>query len=435
MTSPKRYTELPTSANKEAIKAFTLAVPDAELTRMKTLLQLSTVASATYENTYAEKSKELGLNREWLVAAKDRWENIFDWRKREQLVNSFANFKAAIPVSTDESTSIDIHFTALFSSKPDAIPVVFLHGWPGSFFEFLPMLKLLREKYPEESTLPYHVIVPSLPGYGLSDPPPSERDFAVEDASRMIDHLMSKVLGFKSYVSQGGDVGAGVARTLGARHENCRAVHLNFTFASPPPNFDMDGLDERDIDGLRRGGQFSTSGMAYALMQATRPATVGFILMSNPLAILIWLGEKFLEWTDPASFPHSPKSKDPVSSEEKYPYSLELMDEVIAAVSLYYLTGCANTCLYPYRDYMPGGQIMAANAYTSAEFHVSSPKVLGYSSFPKELFVSPQKLIATSGNLVFFNRHDKGGHFAAMEQPALLLEDVETFVKKFATKT
>ncbi|KAL7791955.1 Alpha/Beta hydrolase protein [Trichoderma ceciliae] len=439
MASSKRYAELPRSAHKEAVKAFTLAVPDAELDRMKTLIQLSTIASANYENTYADKSNEFGLTREWLVAAKDRWQNNFDWRKQEQLVNSLPNFKAAIPVPKDGSptdSSINVHFTALFSERTDAVPIVFLHGWPGSFLEFLPILELLREKYPDEASLPYHVIVPSLPGYGLSDPPPAERNFTVSDSTWMLDHLMSETLGFTSYVSQGGDVGSVVARSLCANFPNCKAVHLNMCAVPPPPDANIDRLDEAEKAGLERNERLAATSMAYAIMQSTKPATAGLVLMSNPLALLAWIGEKFLAWVDPASFPHTPKSGDQSSgSGDKYPYSLELMDVALAGASLYYLAGCAHTTLYPYREFFPQREKKASRVPSVPGLYIAAPKIFGYSFFPFELVLSPREWIAKSGNLVYFKRHDKGGHFAALEQPAALLEDVEEFVKMLAVES
>ncbi|KAH6605728.1 epoxide hydrolase [Trichoderma cornu-damae] len=434
MSSSKPYAELPSSANnKEAVRAFTLAVPDADLTRIKTLVRLSNVASANYENTHADKSNEFGLTREWLAAAKERWENHFDWRKREQLVNSFPNFKAAIPVphrGSPSDTSIEIHFAALFSKKKDAVPVVFLHGWPGSFFEFIPILRLLSEKYPDEAGLPYHVVVPSLPGYGLSDAPPAQRDFGLADAAWMLDHLLTKRLGFTSYVIQGGDVGSFIGRIMGARYPGCKAVHLNCCRVAPPPDFNPDHLDEVDKAGLKRTEWFTTTAVAYAMMHSTRPSTVGLVLMSNPLALLAWIGEKFLDWTDPASFPHTPKSgASSPSARDRYPYSIELMDEAIAGAALYYLAGCAPTSLYPYRDLSPRGKGGSATEHPSPDAHVNAPKILGYSFFPSEVMLAPKDWVARSGNLVFFKRHDKGGHFAALEQPAALLEDVEEFVK------
>ncbi|RFU74149.1 epoxide hydrolase [Trichoderma arundinaceum] len=432
MSSSISYGELPSSVNRETVKAFTLAIPDAELTRMNTLVQLSNIASANYENTHADKSDEFGLTREWLVAAKDRWQNHFDWRKREQLVNSFPNFKASIPVPQDDSpsgTSIDIHFTALFSKKKDAIPIAFLHGWPGSFFEFLPILKLLKEKYPDEASFPYHIIVPSLTGYGLSDPPPAERNFTLGEATWMLDHLLTKALGFTYYVAQGGDVGSFISRIMGAKYPACKAVHLNLSRVPPPSDADLDKLDEVDKAGQARNERFAATATAYALMHSTRPSTAGLVLMSNPLGLLAWIGEKFLDWSDPASFPHTPKSGDASASGDKYPYSIELMDEAIAGASLYFLAGCAHTALYPYRQFFPQGRNIAGSVHSSPFAHISAPKIFGYSSFPFEIMLSPKDWIATSGNLVFFKRHEKGGHFAALEQPAALLGDVEEFVK------
>ncbi|KAL6892844.1 alpha/beta-hydrolase [Trichoderma longibrachiatum] len=430
MASQKRYGKLPPSANSEAIEPFTFNIPDAELTRLNTLLQLSTIAAENYENTYADKANQFGLTREWLVAAKDRWENGFDWRQREDLVNSFPNFKAAIPVPVDGSpstttTTINIHFTALFSSNPSAVPIVFLHGWPGSFFEFLPLLNLLRDKYPDEASLPYHVVVPSLPGYGLSDPPPKQRNFTTDDATWMMDHLLTKSLGFTAYVAQGGDVGAYVAHFLARGYPACKGLHLNFPAVPAPPDFAAEGLDDAEREGLQRNAAFGMTGASHALWHAVRPATAGLVIMASPLAMLAWLGEKFLYWTDPASFPNSPK--DPEAPDgEKLPYSVRLMDEAIAESALYYLTGCASTSLYPYRDLMARGR----STVDGSSKLIAAPKIFGYSWFRRELMMAPKEWMAKVGNLVFYKRHDKGGHFAALEQPAALLEDVEEFASK-----
>ncbi|KAM0248270.1 hypothetical protein ACHAQJ_009511 [Trichoderma viride] len=420
----KRYGQLPSTANKKAIKSYTLAIPKAELTRMNTLVELSNIASANYENTNGAKEKEHGITREWLVAAKERWQNKFVWQEREQLVNSFPNFKAAIPTPNEDGspseTAIDIHFTALFSKKKDAVAVLFVHGWPGSFFEFLPILRLLREKYPDEDSLPYHIIVPSLPGYGLSDAPPSNQDFTVTAASQMLDHLMTKVLGITSYITQGGDVGSFVARMNGFNSPSCKGVLLNFSPVPPPPGASLESIDEEDKIAMKRYQWFGTTATAYMAMHATRPSTVGLAIMTNPLAVLAWIGEKFLDWSDPASFPHTSHG-DTVS------YSVELMDEVIAGASLYYLTGCMATSLYCYRQFFPQGRDEASSV--QRDLYIAKPKIFGYSFFPWEVMGSPKEWIATSGDMVFFKRHPRGGHFAALEQPAAVLGDVEEFLK------
>jgi microsomal epoxide hydrolase len=147
-------------------------------------------------------------------------------RKSEDVINSFPNFTLDI---ADQSGSQKVHFVSLISQKPDAVPIILLHGWPGNFLEFLPILQLLRTRYTPE-TLPYHVIVPSLPGYAFSSPPPLDRDFRIEDVARIFDTLMAD-LGFENgYVAQGGDVGSKVARVMAAEHESCKAVHSRIYF-------------------------------------------------------------------------------------------------------------------------------------------------------------------------------------------------------------
>ena len=138
-------------------------------------------------------------------------------RKNEEHINSFPNFKATVE---DKKGRFDIHFAALFSAQENAIPLVLLHGWPGSFLEFLPLLGLLRDKHTPE-TLKHHIIVPSLPGFTLSSAQNVSEDFEREDASRVMDQLMRQ-LGFTSYIAQGGDVGSGVARSMGLHHEACK---------------------------------------------------------------------------------------------------------------------------------------------------------------------------------------------------------------------
>lgn len=143
-------------------------------------------------------------------------------RACEERINSFPNFK--MPIQDNDGRTYDIHFLALFSQKVDAIPVILLHGWPGSFLEFLDILSLMVKQYTPE-TLPYHLIVPSLPGYAYSSSPPLDKDFRVEDIARLMNQLMLN-LGFGGgYVAQGGDIGSKVGRVMAAEHEACKAVH------------------------------------------------------------------------------------------------------------------------------------------------------------------------------------------------------------------
>ena len=339
-------------------------------------------------------------------------------RQHEEKLNAFPHFRARLPLPGSE---IGVHLVALFSRNPRATPVLLLHGWPGSFLEFLPTLALLTEKYKDPETLPYHIIVPSLPGFGLSDVPPADRDFGLEDVARLMDHLVVRVLGLTGYVAQAGDIGARVSRILAAQYPHCRGTLLNFSPVPKPAGFAEETLEDYEKKGLERYRWFMDDGRAYALMQATRPATLGLVLMSSPLAVLAWVGEKFLDWSDPASFP-----ADATIPGTRTAYSKALMDEVLASASLYWLAGRAHSSFYSYRE----GSGVSGRSHASPEYHVHAPKKLGFSYFPFEVAPTPRAWIGTTGNLVFWRVHDRGGHFAALEQPGVLLADLEEFVAK-----
>ncbi|KAH8891525.1 alpha/beta-hydrolase [Thozetella sp. PMI_491] len=418
------YNTLPAQAKPDALSPFKVNVSDADLDRMKTLIKLSNLADPSYENSLPDGSRDLGLRREWLKEAKRVWEQEFDWRTHEQLLNSFPNYQATIPTaSSPGSPGIKIHFIALFSENPSAVPVLLLHGWPGSVLEFLPLLSLVQEKYSHPAQLPYHVIVPSLPGYTFSDILPQDHDSGLEDVARMMDYLMTNVLGLSKYVVQAGDVGSRVGRILCAQYPQCQATLLNYSPVPPPEGFDFGTLSESEKRGIARQDWFKSHGAAYALFQATRPGTLGLVLSSNPLALLAWIGEKFLDWTDPASFP----ADSTLPGEQHVTYSKALMKEAIVSVSLYWLTGKAHSCFYSYRETygLTGGP---PRSHASPEYHIHAPKRLGFSYFPMEVAPVPRAWIETSGNLVFWKAHGKGGHFAALEQPHAILEDLEEFI-------
>lgn len=294
---------------------------------------------------------------------------------------------------------------ALFSKKEDAIPLLCLHGWPGSFLEFIPILSILRQRYTTES-LPYHIIVPSLPGYAFSSRPPLDRDFVLQDIARIYNKLMI-LLGFGSgYAVEGGDIGSKVSRVLAATYKNCKAMHINFCIM-PQPEQTVDEPDELEKKGLVRAAQFTRLESAYALLHATKPATIGYILAANPLSLLAWIGEKFLDWTD----------QDPP------------LDVILESVSLYWLTETFPTSTYPYRQLFTPGVV---GAHENPEWYVHKP--MGYSYFPIELSPTPRSWAATTGDLVFYRQHHSGGHFAAVERPDILLKDVEDFLAAYWQK-
>lgn len=304
--SSSGFDTLPAGASN-AIKPWKVNIPQESLDELKYLLKRSRLAPPTYENSLPEgQDRRLGVRHDWLSAAKKHWEDGggggggggFDWREKEEYINTFPHFKAQIH---DDSLDHDfeVHFVGMFSKRENAIPIVLIHGWPGSFVEFLPMLELLRSRYGTADDLPYHLIVPSLPGYTFSSAPPLNKNFTVDDAARIFDRLVSRELGLTAYIAQGGDVGARVARALAAQHTSCKAAHLN-TAPMPAPDASKlrSPISELEQRGIERGNEFVQTGSAYAMEHATRPSTIGFVLSSSPLALLAWIGEKMMDWTD-----------------------------------------------------------------------------------------------------------------------------------------
>ena len=245
---------------------------------------------------------------------------------------------------------------------------------PGSFLEFLPILSLFKEQY-SPADLPYHLIVPSLPGYTLSSGPSLTTNLNCETVARIMDRMMVG-LGFESgYIAQGGDVGSIVSVLLAENHEACKSIHLNMLIVNPPSDFNPDSItDPLEQQGLALGQRFSSSGMAYAMEHGTRPSTIGLALSASPLSLLAWIGEKFLDWTD----------QEPP------------LDDILASVTLYWFTESFPRSLYPYRELTA---VRANMKYIEKPF--------GFSWFPKDLGSMPKSWIEKAGNLVFFSQHQQ----------------------------
>ncbi|KAK5708553.1 hypothetical protein LTR17_020586 [Elasticomyces elasticus] len=393
------FDAIPSKASLKA-KPFNAHVSNEELESFQTLLKHSRIGPKTYENLTADVKDftHFGISREWLSDAKKQWETQYDWRKTEERINSYPNYTVSIE---DSGFDFEIHFIALFSKKKDAVPLTLLHGWPGSFLEFLGTLDVLREKYTPED-LPFHVVVPSLPGYGYSNGPPLDKDFDVQGIARVVDKLMVG-LGFGGgYISQGGDIGSFVSRVLAVNAEACKAVHLHLAIGiSKPDGVSLESLSQEEQQGLERYNNFNEMGNAYAREHGTRPSTIGLVLSSSPVALLAWIGEKFLQWSD-----ISPP-----------------LNEILDSVSLYWFTDSFPRAIYPYRQFFGS---KATFFHPDAEWHIKKP--MGYSWHPKELAPVPKDWVAKSGNLVWYRGHSEGGHFAAMEKPKLFVRDMEDFV-------
>ena len=264
-------------------------------------------------------------------------------------------------------------------------------------------MSLVSEEYAPES-LPYHLIVPSIPGFTFSSGPPVGRSIETPTVAQILDKLMAN-LGFAhGYVATGGDIGSSIARILASKNfdSRCRGALINFCAMRNPPAYIADSaLSEQDYQFIERGKRFLATGYAYAMEHGTRTSTIGLVLGSNPLALLAWMGEKYLEWSD----------NDPS------------LDTILEAVSLYWFTNTIARCLYTYRQYYEG----KASSHDSPQYYIDKP--FGYLLFPKEIMPVPKAWAETTGDLSFFRQHDAGGHFAALECPAESKRDMEEFLQ------
>lgn len=218
------FADLPSNAILKP-QPFRAHVSDESLNDFKQLLKLSKIGPKTYENSIADVKDftSFGISRDWLAETKAYWETEYDWRKTEDRINSYPNF--TVPIEDGQTKfTFDIHFVALFSKKADAVPLLLLHGWPGSPLEFLGVLEVLRTKYTPK-TLPFQVVVPSVPGYAYSSGPPLDQNFNTEGIARVMDQLMVG-LGFGAgYIAQGGDIGSFVSRVMACTADACKAAH------------------------------------------------------------------------------------------------------------------------------------------------------------------------------------------------------------------
>ena len=264
-------------------------------------------------------------------------------------------------------------------------------------------MSLVAKEYTPE-TLPYHLIVPSIPGFTYSSDIPTGISLDAPIAARILDKVMASLGFLHGYIATGGDIGSALSRILASKGSQslCKGMLVNFCPMMEPPTPEAeDSLSEEDHQMIQRGKRFYQTGAAYAMEHGTRTSTIGLMLGSSPLALLAWVGEKYLEWSD----------EDPS------------MDTILEAVSLYWFTDTSSRCLYTYRQRFEG----KPPAHDNPSFYVEKP--FGYSLFPKELIPTPKAWVETTGKLSFFRQHPTGGHFAAMERPAESKQDMEEFLE------
>jgi pimeloyl-ACP methyl ester carboxylesterase len=324
------------------------------------------------------------------------WAEKYDWRAREARLNRFAQFRT-------ELGGLGIHFVHVRSPHADALPLVITHGWPGSIVEFQKVIEPLTNPtaHGGEARDAFHVVCPSLPGYGFSDKP-ARAGWKVERIADAWAELMAR-LGYARYVAQGGDWGAMVTTRIGIQDTaHCAAIHLNMPIAPPDPAT-LNDLTEREKSALAGMQHYQEWDSGYSKQQSTRPQTVGYGLVDSPAGQAAWILEKFWAWTDCNGHPENVLGRD------------ELLDNVM----LYWLPGAAASSARLYWE----------SFRTPSLDPVRIP--VGCSIFPKEIFRTSRRWAEKRfEKLIHFEDMEKGGHFAAFEQPELYVREVRTCFRK-----
>ena len=371
----------------DAIQPFRIEATDAELEDLKRRLVATRWPD---KETVSDWSQGIPLAYVQDVCA--YWAEQYDWRAREAHLNQFAQFKTEID-------GLGIHFVHVKSPEPNALPLIMTHGWPGSIVEFHKVIGPLTDPVAHGGNAAdaFHVVCPSLPGYGFSDKPTAE-GYGVEKIADTWAALMAR-LGYDRYVAQGGDWGSMVTNQIGLRDtEHCAAIHMNMPIVAPDPETlnDLTPLEQGALAGIQH---YEQKDSGYSKQQSTRPQTLGYGLVDSPSGQAAWVIEKFWSWMDCEGHPENVLTRD------------ELLDNVM----MYWLPGAAASSARLYWQSFGGSADMMAP--------VECPT--GCSIFPKEIFRSSKRWAEKRFlNLIHWNELDKGGHFAAMEVPEVFVGEV-----------
>ncbi|KAI1127060.1 Alpha/Beta hydrolase protein [Nemania abortiva] len=352
------------------------------------------------------QSLSTGIPLQTLKDLQEEWVNGFDWDKEQASINKLNNFIVNIE-------GIDVHFVHEVSGNSNAIPIILLHGWPGSFLEFTPLIDLLAPKNATAANTTFDVVIPSLPGYGFSSPTPS-KDWDAHDTARVFNTLMTQVLGYERYAVHGTDWGSDVGYSMYDQfNTTVRATHLIFLPFGPPTPAEIASrnitLSPGEVVTEKRGVDWETLGNGYFIEQATKPNTIGLSLYDNPVGQLAWIGEKFMGWSDPR------QGTGP---------SILTHNEILLGVSLYYLTESFVSSVYIYNQNPTG---FVQTDYSDAKAHNDAP--LLFTTFKYNIAFWPKEYVAAVGNLVSYKFRDFGGHFPGLDNPTGLAEDIRDIGK------
>ncbi|MFP6807462.1 MAG: epoxide hydrolase [Pseudomonadales bacterium] len=344
-----------------------------------------------------------GTDINYLKSLCEYWCREYDWRTQETTLNTFNHFKM-------DMDGRSLHFIHQRSSHSNALPLLMTHGWPGSISEFTTIIPMLTqpEQFGGDASDAFHVICPSIPGYGFSDAP-TEPGFDQSEVARGHIKLMEQ-LGYDEYVVQGGDWGSPISSwTAVLAPERVRAMHLTLVFAGFPKHKEdpYEGVTDDERNRLEERRKHMSEGTGYQSIQGSKPQTLGYGLNDSPAGLAGWITEKFHSWTH-----HTGHLEDAISR-----------DELLTNIMIYWVTQSITSST---RLYFESAH---ANNNMFADGKIKTPT--GCTMFPGELYQPPRVWAEELYNVTYWNTQTSGGHFAALEQPALLTDELRQFFRNY----
>lgn len=346
---------------------------------------------------------EYGANLDYMRAFCAYWVDLYDWRAQERALNRLSHFKARVE-------DLDLHFLREDGSGPNPQPLLLSHGWPGSFYEFVHIVEPLAhpERFGGAEEDAFTVIAPSLPGYGFSDKP--KRPIGPRRIARYLHGLMHDVLRLDGYIAQGGDWGSLISTWIGVDYPDAiRGIHLNMPGLRTPG-----ALPETPEEKAwqQRSSAYFEAESAYFRVQATKPQSLSYAMMDSPVGVAAWIVEKFHTWSDLEG------------GELEGTYS---KDQLLTNIMIYLVTRSFNTASWLYRGLFEEG---GGNMLLPEGVRVTVPT--GVAAFPHDLITWPPRSLAskTYANIVHWTDMERGGHFAALEEPDLFVADLRAFARR-----
>jgi microsomal epoxide hydrolase len=374
-------------------KPYQLAVPDGVLDDLRQRLARTRLPD---EPPLAPWST--GTSVMYLRQLLDYWREAFDWRAHEAKLNAFQQF--TVPLA-----GIDLHFIHEAGRGPRPMPLLVSHGWPGSVWEFNRLIPMLTDpaRFGGDPADAFTVVAPSLPGYTLSFKPGQKR-FGVEEIAEIFAALMTDVLGYRRFGAQGGDWGAFVTSRLGYQFgQRIVGIHLNMLAVRREPKMLADPTPDEKIF-LQQLEHFLKEETGYQWIQGTRPTTLSFALTDSPAGLAAWIVEKFRAWTDNDGDPQSAVNRD----------------DMLANITLYWVSGAIGSSFWPYYARMHGPWPVPEGVRVPT----------GYVEFPREILRPPRSVAErVYTDIRRWTVMPKGGHFAALEQPEALAREIRTFFR------